>query len=347
MNKLLKVLEDRRVYLESAYYSAEDTNIPQHIHEIFQKGLPADFRLVGATTKMPEDIPVAIRSRCVEIFFRPLRPDEVMAIALNAVKRIGFEAEEGALNVIKRYAANGREAVNMVQLAAGLVQTEGRKVLRREDLEWVVNNGQHNPRPDYRLPDHPQVGFVNGMAVYGPNMGTLIEIEASAIPAAQTKGSVIITGVIDEEEMGGHGRTVRRKGMAKGSMDNVITVLRRNLGLCPHKYDLHVNFPGGVPIDGPSAGIAIVTALYSAITDLPVDNLVAMTGEISIRGFVRPVGGIVAKLEAARLAGVRRRSSRKRTGRIPLPNWGPWKLSPLRGSKKSLNTQLPHSIGPS
>ena len=104
------------------------------------------------------------------------------------------------------------------------------------------------------------------------------------------------------------------QGDGEGSMDNVITVLRRNLGLCPHKYDLHVNFPGGVPIDGPSAGIAIVTALYSAITDLPVDNLVAMTGEISIRGFVRPVGGIVAKLEAARLAGVRRAI-------IPKENW--------------------------
>lgn len=314
MNKLLKVLEDRRVYLESAYYSSEDANIPQHIHEIFQKGLPADFRLVGATTKMPEDIPMAIRSRCVEVFFRPLLPDEVTIIAGNAVDRIGFQLEEGALNVIKRYAANGREAVNMVQLAAGIAQTGGRKVLLREDLEWVVNNGQHNARPDHRIPDAPQVGFVNGMAVYGPNMGMLIEVEASAIPAAEAKGTVVITGVIEEEEMGGHGRTVRRKGMAKGSMDNVITVLRRNLGLCPHKYDLHVNFPGGVPIDGPSAGIALVTALYSAITDLTVDNLVAMTGEISIRGLVRPVGGVVAKLEAARLAGVRRAI-------IPKENW--------------------------
>ena len=51
MNKLLKVLEDRKVMLESAYYSTEDTNIPAHIHEIFQKGPPADFRLVGATTR--------------------------------------------------------------------------------------------------------------------------------------------------------------------------------------------------------------------------------------------------------------------------------------------------------
>ncbi len=63
MNKLLKVLEDRKVFLESAYYSSEDTNIPQHIHDIFQNGLPADFRLVGATTRMPHELPPAIRSR--------------------------------------------------------------------------------------------------------------------------------------------------------------------------------------------------------------------------------------------------------------------------------------------
>ncbi|MDT2266123.1 AAA family ATPase [Paenibacillus larvae] len=68
MNKLLKVLEDRKVFLESAYYSSEDVNIPSYIHDIFQNGLPADFRLVGATTRTPDEIPPAIRSRCMEIF---------------------------------------------------------------------------------------------------------------------------------------------------------------------------------------------------------------------------------------------------------------------------------------
>ena len=58
MNKLLKVLEDRKVFLESAYYSSEDKNIPSHIHEIFQRGLPADFRLVGATTRTADEIPL-------------------------------------------------------------------------------------------------------------------------------------------------------------------------------------------------------------------------------------------------------------------------------------------------
>jgi len=80
MNRLLKVLEDRRVYFESAYYSSNDTNIPRHIHEIFQKGLPADFRLIGATTRSPEEIPEAIRSRCVEVFFEPLSAEEVLQL---------------------------------------------------------------------------------------------------------------------------------------------------------------------------------------------------------------------------------------------------------------------------
>ncbi|NMB12893.1 MAG: ATP-dependent protease LonB [Firmicutes bacterium] len=314
MNKLLKVLEDRKVFFESAYYSSEDSNIPLHIHEIFQKGLPADFRLVGATTRMPDEIPPAIRSRCLEIFFRPLTSDEIATIAANAAGKIEFVLPDDALEVIKRYATNGREAVNMVQIAAGLALTSKRKDITRTDVEWVVNSGQYSPRPDRNIPLAPQVGLVNGLAIYGPNMGTLIEVEATAIPVEQGKGQIVITGIMEEEEMGGYGRTMRRKSMAKSSMDNVITVLRKNLHLRPQDYDIHVNFPGGTPIDGPSAGVAIVTAIYSAITGRKVSNEVAMTGEVSIRGLVKPVGGIVAKLEAARLAGVRRAI-------IPKENW--------------------------
>ena len=76
LNKLLKVLEDRKVFLDSSYYSSEDPNMPKYIKEVFENGLPADFRLIGATTKSPEDILPAIRSRCVEIFFRALDSDE-------------------------------------------------------------------------------------------------------------------------------------------------------------------------------------------------------------------------------------------------------------------------------
>ncbi len=315
MNKLLKVLEDRKVFLESAYYSAEDMNIPQHIHEIFQKGLPADFRLVGATTRQPDEIPPAIRSRCLEVFFRSLTPEEIGIIARNACKKIDFPYEKEAIEVITRYATNGREAVNIVQIAAGIAQTEGLREIRKVDVEWVVNSGQYSPRPEKKVPAEPQVGCVNGLAVYGPNMGTILEIEASAIPAHKGRGKVTVTGVVEEEEVGGgFGRTVRRKSMAKGSVENVFTVLRKNLGLSPQDYDIHLNFPGGIPVDGPSAGVTIAAAIYSAITNVPVDNLVAMTGEVSIRGFVKPIGGVVAKIEAARLAGAKRVL-------IPRENW--------------------------
>lgn len=307
MNKLLKVLEDRKVFLESAYYSSEDANIPAYIHDIFQNGLPADFRLVAATTRQPHEIPPAIRSRCLEVFFRALAPEEVEMIARNALAKIDFTAEEGAVEVLKRYATNGRDAVNMIQVAAGLTLTQSdHREIKQADMEWVVQSGQYSPRPDRKVPADPQVGLVNGLAVYGPNLGAMMEVEASAVPAEKGKGRIMITGVVEEEEVGTVGRTLRSKSTAKGSVENVLTVLKKCFNLNPCDYDLHVNFPGGTPVDGPSAGVAVVTAIYSAITGHPVDNLVAMTGEVSIRGYVKPVGGIVPKVQAALQAGAKR-----------------------------------------
>ncbi|KQX49119.1 MULTISPECIES: ATP-dependent protease LonB [unclassified Paenibacillus] len=314
MNKLLKVLEDRKVFLESAYYSSEDTNIPGYIHDIFQNGLPADFRLVGATTRTPSEIPPAIRSRCLEIYFRPLLPGEVGEIARKALDKIGFKKCEAAVQVVTKYATNGREAVNVIQLAAGIALTDKRDEITAADIEWVVNSSQIPPRPERKIPAQPQIGFVNGLAVYGPNLGTLLEIEVTAIPIAVAgTGKFNITGVVDEEEMGGGSRTIRRKSMARGSVENVLTVLRK-LGFNTSDYDLHINFPGGVPIDGPSAGISMATAIASAIHKIPVDNKLAMTGEMSIHGKVKPVGGVVAKVEAAFQAGATKVI-------IPKENW--------------------------
>lgn len=315
MNKLLKVLEDRRVFFESAYYSSEDTNIPSHIHDIFQNGLPADFRLVGATTRMPQDIPPAIRSRCVEIFFQPLTPGDIKRIAENAAQKITFELEPGVIDIITKYATNGRDAVNLIQITAGLAITENRKRVSVKDLEWVIHSSQYSPRPSVKIPSKPQVGYVNGLAVYGPNMGSVIQVEVSAIPVPEAgKGKITTTGVVDEEEMGGGGRTLRRKSMALGSVENVLTVLRKFMNINPLNYDIHVNFPGGTPIDGPSAGITLATAIYSAITGQAVDNEIAMTGELSIRGGVMPIGGVVAKINAAKEAGAKRVL-------IPKENW--------------------------
>lgn len=119
---------------------------------------------------------------------------------------------------------------------------------------------------------------------------------------------------MEEEESGHAGKKIRRKSMARSSLENVLTVLRRELKIEPRHYDIHVNFPGGIPLDGPSAGIAMATAVYSAIKKLKVDNTVAMTGELSIRGKVKPVGGVAAKVEAAAQAGCKKVF-------IPKENW--------------------------
>ncbi|EKN70577.1 ATP-dependent protease LonB [Schinkia azotoformans] len=304
MNKLLKVLEDRKVFLESAYYSAENPQIPAHIHDIFKNGLPADFRMIGATTRTPEEIPPAIRSRCMEVFFRELDPEEIAKVAKNAANKIKMEVSENGIEIVSRYTKNGREAVNLMQIAAGLAISENKQDISEREIEWVVHSSQLSPRYEKKIHEEPKVGLVNGLAVFGPNMGALLEIEVSVIPALE-KGSINITGIVEEESIGNQGKSIRRKSMAKGSIENVVTVLR-SMGVKASDYDIHVNFPGGVPVDGPSAGVAMATAIFSAIHKLTVDNTVAFTGEISVHGNVKPVGGVVAKVRAAQKAGAKK-----------------------------------------
>ncbi|WP_141498639.1 ATP-dependent protease LonB [Bacillus wiedmannii] len=304
MNKMLKVLEDRKVFLESAYYSEENSMIPTYIHDIFQKGLPADFRLVGATTRSPEEIPPAIRSRCLEVFFRELDTEEIQKVAKNAADKVEMQIGENGIEMIGMYARNGREAINLVQISAGMAINEERAFIKDEDIEWVVHSSQLIPKYEKRIYPIPRIGLVNGLAVYGPNTGALLEIEVTAIKA-KDKGSVNVTGIVEEESIGSQTKSIRRKSMAKGSVDNVLTVLR-SLDVLPEGYDIHINFPGGIPIDGPSAGIAMATGVYSAVHRTYVSNEVAMTGEISIHGEVKPIGGVYAKIKAAKKAGAKK-----------------------------------------
>ncbi|MCR6111528.1 ATP-dependent protease LonB [Bacillus sp. A301a_S52] len=302
INKLLKVLEERRVFLESAYYHEENPQIPEHIHDIFKKGLPADFRLIAATTRHPEEIPPAIRSRCVEVFFRGLTQEEVRKVAAKSVNKLGVDVEPTVYDQVASYATNGREAVNMVQLAAAMAINEGRQNVRTVDLEWVIHAGQMSPRMEKKISSIDKIGAVNGLAVSGPGAGMLLDVEVTALKRA-AGGGLIVTGIADEESTGNQMRSVKRKSMARSSVENVVTVLK-HMGIKTDQYDLHVNFPGGVPVDGPSAGIAIATAIYSAIHRIPVSHHIAMTGEIGIYGDVKPVGGVVTKVEAAKQAGV-------------------------------------------
>lgn len=300
MNKLLKVLEDRKVMLDSAYYSPDDMNVPRYIHDIFKNGLPADFRLVGATTRSPQDIPPALRSRCMEVFFRALEPEEVADIAFHAAQRAGFSISQEDAQMVGRFATCGRDAVNIVQMCAGLAQLEERKEIHTRDVEWVVYSGHYAARPDQRADTENRIGVVHGLAIVGSHQGATMEIEAVAKPGT---GMLTITGIVEEEELGTEGRKIKRKSTARGSLENVMTLLNA-MGYHTKDYDLHINFPGGTPVDGPSAGVAMAVVAASAMTGRPVDGHVAVTGEVSVRGLVKPVGGVPGKVEAAEHAGL-------------------------------------------
>lgn len=314
LNKLLKVLEDRKVFLDSSYYSSENPNMPDYIKEIFDNGLPADFRLIGATTRSPEEIVPAIRSRCVEIFFRGLHPEEIQQIAKNSAGKVGLEISDKGIEIVSKYCTNGRDVVNLIQLCSGFAINENRNNITEEDIDWVIENGQYIEIPDKKVKDKPEIGIVNGLAVYGANIGMIMEIEATARKVAHRKGELKVTGIIEEEEISNNNRRIKRKSTAYSSIENVLTVLNNIFDLDCEGYDIHVNIPGGVPVDGPSAGITIATAIYSAVKGKPIDNKVAMTGEISLLGGVKPIGGAAAKIIAAKKAGAT-------TVIIPKDNW--------------------------
>ena len=302
MNKLLKVLEDRKVMFESAYYTPDDNAVPRHIHDVFKRGMPADFRLVGATTRSPEEISPALRSRCMEIFFRALTPREIAGIAMGAAERAGYDMAQEEADTVGRYAACGRDAVNIVQMCAGLAQLEERKTITAADVSWVVQSGHYSARPPQQADLTSRVGMIHGLAVFGTHQGAVMDIEAVSTPG---RGEVRVTGIVEEEEMGPEGHRLRRKSTAHGSAENVKTLLAE-LGFPLGERNLHINFPGGAPVDGPSAGVAMAVVAVSALTGQKVDGTCAVTGEISVQGQVKPVGGVPAKLEAARQAGIRR-----------------------------------------
>jgi len=306
LNKLLKVLEDRKVFLDSSYYNSEDANMPKYIKEVFDNGLPADFRLIGATTRAPEEIIPAIRSRCVEIFFRALLPEEISQIAMNSVKKVGLEIELGAVDEVSKYCTNGREVINLIQLASGIAINEDRIEITLEDIKWVLENGQYNKIISNKIPSKSRIGVVNGLAVYGANIGMLMPLEVSCKKVNNRRGELKVTGIVEEEEITNNNKKIKMKSTAYSSVQNVLTVLDNLFDLCTDKYDIHVNIPGGMPVDGPSAGISIATAIYSAITKQKVNRFVAMTGEISILGAVKAIGGVKAKISAAFKGGAKK-----------------------------------------
>ena len=248
MNKLLKVLEDRVVRFDSAYYDPGDEATPAYIHDIFQHGLPADFRLIGATTRSPADIPPALRSRCMEIFFRPLEREELAQVAENAARRAGCTLSREDALLAASYADSARTAVNLVQLAAATARQERRGGITRADVEYVAACSRRTRLREPRPTRGDVPGQVNALAVSGAEVGTILRAEAVARPG---HGKLRVTGVVAQEEVSdGRGHRLRRSGTARDSAEAARTALS-GMGVPVERYDIHVNFPGGALVDAP------------------------------------------------------------------------------------------------
>lgn len=295
LNKLLKVLEDKRVYFESAYYDEENPQVPAYIKKLFQEGAPADFILIGATTRAPEDINPAIRSRCAEIFFDPLQPFHVKQIVEKAARKLQVTLEDGVADTISQYTMEGRKAVNLLADAYSLAVYEKGNTedihISKALMEQTARASRLSPWVKKEASDTPKVGHIYGLGVAG-YWGSTIEIEAVAFPAMDHG-----KGTIHFNETAG--------SMAKDSVTTAAAVVRSLTNKRLSDYDLHINIIGGGNIDGPSAGCAITCAILSAIENMPLRQDYAVTGEISLTGEVKPVGGIQEKAFGARQAGMK------------------------------------------
>lgn len=296
-NKLLKVLEDKKVEFSSSYYDPDDENIPKYIRYLFENGAPADFVLIGATTREPSEINPALRSRCTEVYFEPLSAVDIKKIIVEASEKLNVKLQAGVPELISRYTIQGRRAINILADAYGYVLYSNKSLptdnieIKVEDVETIIGISRLTPYDEEKGKEDYEVGHVYGLGVSG-FLGSTIEIEAAAFEARE-KGK----GSIRFNETAG--------SMAKDSVFNAASVIRKITDKDIKDYDIHVNVIGGGKIDGPSAGAAITICVISALLNKPVRQDVAMTGEISLRGKIKPVGGVFEKIYGARRKGIK------------------------------------------
>jgi len=295
LNKLLKVLEDKRVFFESSYYDPHDAQIPLYIKKIFDEGVPADFVLIGATTREPQELNPAIRSRCAEVYFVPLEPSHIIDIVRQAARKLDVRLEDGVPDIISEYVIEGRKANSILLDAYGLARFDnsGDKdiVITERHVREVLRSARLTPYVHRKVVPGKDVGRILGLGVSG-FLGSVLEIEVKVFSVESGKGSIRFN------ETAG--------SMARDAVFNAAAVIRNLTGEDLKNYDLHVNVVGGGRIDGPSAGLATTMAIFSALKDMPLRRDVAVTGEISIQGKVKPVGGIYEKIFGAKQAGVNR-----------------------------------------
>ena len=296
--------------------------------------VPCDFILVSAgNIDALRGMHPALRSRIrgygYEIYMNSVMDDSddnreklirFVAQEVHKDKKISHFNKEAVAEVIheaqRRAGKKGKLSLRLRELG-GLVRVAGDIAYEKEDkivtkdhvitakqiarsLEQQVVDRAIQSQKEYRSfrTAGKEIGAVNGLAVHSadPSMsefsGLVLPIVAEVTPAgSQSEGKVIATGKLGE--------------IAKESVQNISAIIKKYMGRDISKHDIHIQFIGTYEgVEGDSASISLITAVISAMEKVYVRQDIAMTGSISIRGTVLPIGGVTAKIEAAAEVGV-------------------------------------------
>ncbi|HJH31301.1 MAG TPA: ATP-dependent protease LonB [Methanosarcinaceae archaeon] len=292
--------------------------------------VPCDFIMVAAgNLDAVEKMHPALRSRIKGYGYEVYMRDSMKDTAENRKKLVRFVAQEvvrdghiphfemSAVDEVIREAKRraGRKGHLTLKLRdlGGLVRVAG-DIARAEDagittaehvlaaknmarsIEQQLADRYLEQKKDYELfgKNGAAIGRVNGLAVMGGDSGIVLPIIAEVTPAqSASEGRIIATGML--------------KDIAREAVQNVSAVIKKITGKDTIKHDIHIQFIGTYEgVEGDSASISIATAVISAIEHIPIDQTVAMTGSLSVRGDVLPIGGVTYKIEAAALAGIKK-----------------------------------------
>ena len=252
------------------------------------------------------------RKKLIRFVAQEVKKDERIAhFDRDAVGEIIHEAQRRAGRKGK-LSLRLRELGGLIRAAGDIAYEKGDKIVTPDhvleakkiakSLEQQVVDRAIEQRQDYRSfkTSGEEIGVVNGLAVHtaDPSMsefsGLVLPIVADVTPAgSQSEGKVIATGKLGE--------------IAKESVLNISAIIKKYMGHDISKNDIHIQFIGTYEgLEGDSASISVITAVISAMENIPVRQDVAMTGSLSIRGTVLPIGGATAKIEAAAKAGIKK-----------------------------------------
>ncbi len=292
--------------------------------------VPCDFIMVSAgnldaVQKMHPALRSRIKGYGYEVYMRDSMEDthenrkKLVRFVAQEVMRDGHipHFDEGAVEEVIREARRRagrkghltlklRDLGGLVRVAGDIAHSEGAPLTTSEhvlaakriarSIEQQLADSYLEQRKEYEsfLRKGSAVGRVNGLAVMGGDSGIVLPIVSEVTPALSgAEGRIIATGKL--------------KTIAKEAVQNVSAVIKNMTGTDVSRHDVHIQFVGTYEgVEGDSASVSIATAVISAIEKIPVDQTVAMTGSLSVRGDVLPVGGVTYKIEAAAQAGMKK-----------------------------------------